>query len=1224
MRRQRTRKNFSRNDEMNIQKYVNLLWIESDEKIKLITNKPLFYLQNVFRKSVEAFRKESKLLFFNSRKSTGTYEVFTICADFLYEVSDKNISDIMDFQFLVQFFEALKVFSEDIDYGEPITNLEGTRKIKQNYLNLIVQLYGTCRVFELIENLLSGAFFVLTNDKYQMFETFLNDAATSLVEIYNYSKIFANSLLTNVYEFDGFIELDTLDFETSIALKYVILHLKFMKYTVNTSGNLDIRYEYYHSFPNIYDILLEIKATCSLSRWCDSGYRLKDYFKLMELVSKFKEYDSLLTINHFSDSDLLKQVQSAILDFLNYVIEENVLIDINKLLRHTDIIRLQPRYYFIEDPAFKKRRSKPTQSNISVDSTNEENLPLLKGELEDRSKSFTDDAKSSSSDGALSEDDQEYLKTYLDFHSISTINKSANNVNEAEISKKLHPKTNKAKNGKDLKKVETNSSNAEVISIYFFKDMRKMSLDLLEEIFFLLNKRDFKPVSIHNYWNIDKTILDLYAQNQIKLNKNMNFIKHPEKYVDVVLELDTSNCIEWLSNKYQSFYPADIESILVQTEYDYCRTVEVLQEALEGNFGVLENFIEDIEDSKDNLSINEIKEADFDELSENCEVQDSDESDHEGGRDNFSIENIQDPPKLMSAEANYYNVPVDYNEFDSEIKAANQEEFDGVSFKNTNDIKMKSVVDISATYQKLADIQLQNRKEVSDVIAKLFNINSDTFAAICNMDDTPSSIVKKVWQKTGSAVLSKLEIEEYEEEETETILVKNNEEVEIFLSYDELVIWKEIFPSVPNSILKEKYYDSNGNSDVLLNELEYYVQSISHKDNGKTITHDFQSSNEKKIIRLNEAMIRCIDKISHQVKDKTIIILNDQNSNFSATKKKVSIAQKFLNLTLQFAEYCLMVSSYDFSKAVLECVLNYEALSNDLKRNFDNIINVDGYDESFNLVVCKQYDIKSNSAPKFRQPRYYPIKNIMVDPEEVEKYVYFLQNIPGMRQFNLIFALKVLEFFNIEVQASIELLVLIKKLEKIEYINSETEYLTKDDLISGLQSYVQKQEFIDNESLSSPLIKTIEKESIKTIKKKVINVREVEKPGPRKDENCDSFELCKHKEIIDDALFELLSSCVISMSGLGKLESILLVDLSVEKWWSEELRQRQIKCYQPDIQSNYTLCNYVWPLDIIKSPDVDIDPILKDTYSLVCEFLVAKDFLIIDNEACIEVIGKII
>lgn len=1229
MRQLKTSKIDSRKDEMYIQHGNNDFLVQRRQEIKLITNRPVSHLENMFRKSTLAFRKESKILFYNSRKSKANLETVKNSEAFLEEVIGKNISDIMDFQFMIDFFEALKTFSESIDYGEPIRNLEGTRQVKQVYLDLILQIYGSSQVFELVANFFSAAFFFMPNARFQLQKMFVNNRATLLKEIYMKSKVFANVFLVTVYKYEDFINFDHLNFETSIVLKYIILHLKFLKYTVNTSGQIDIRDNYLYYFPDIYDIFLEIKTNCSLSMWCDSGFGLKDYLNVIQLTSEFKKYDSLLILDNISDSKFLKKIEGAILDFLNYVIKENVSVDIDRLLRHPDIIKLQPRYFFIEIPALRKKRLRAAKSKISEektyqDETNHENLPTPKEETDDYFDSYANDVQSFSSDEVLSEDDQDYLKTYLDFHSISAIHKTVNNTNEAENYKKMHSKTNKVDSSNNIQKVDTETSKVEVISVYFFKEMRKMSIDLLEQLFFLMNKREFKPVAVHNYWNIDKIILDLHAEHQVNIRKNLNIIKHPEKYVDIVIELDTESCIEWLSYKYEGFYLADIESILVQTEYDYQSTVEILQEVSNGNFEVLENFIEQAEDSDDNSSINQDKEAVIGELSEEYETRDSERSDNKVHLGNDSVENIQTKDKLTGYDSRINTALLDRSESDSR-KNADKEAFDNVASYNSNDIEIKHVVNSSATdYQKFADIQLQKRTKVVDVLAKLFDIDSDTLACINNENNTTSSIIKKIWQKTASVVHPVREVEEYEEEELETILVKTNEEVEIFLSYDELVIWKEIFPNVPNNILKEKYYEANGKSDLLLNDLESYSQSITHSNSSDSITYDFQSLGEEKVTCLNEALISCNDEHSHQITDKTLTILNDQKRDFPTIKKKVSIVQKILNLTLQFAEYSLFLSNYDFSKAVLRCVLSYQSLYTDLKTRFDSITDVNGYDESLNLIVCKFFDTKKKASPKFRQPRYYPRKTIIVHPEEVEKYLYFLKNIQGLDEFRSTFALKVLEFFNIDVQASINLLVLLRKLGKTEYVNSETEFLTKNDLIPDLQPYIQENEFVDNEPLGSPLIKTIEKETTRNIKKRVKKVREVEKPGPNKDENCDNFDICKHRDIIDDTLFELLSTCMISLSDLGRVESVLLIDLSVEKWWSEELRQRQIKCYEPDTQSNYTLCHYVWPLDITKPPEADDQFYSEDIYSLVCDFLISKDFLIIDKESCIEVIGKII
>ena len=298
MRQLKTSKIDSRKDEMYIQHGNNDFLVQRRQEIKLITNRPVSHLENMFRKSTLAFRKESKILFYNSRKSKANLETVKNSEAFLEEVIGKNISDIMDFQFMIDFFEALKTSSESIDYGEPIRNLEGTRQVKQVYLDLILQIYGSSQVFELVANFFSAAFFFMPNARFQLQKMFVNNRATLLKEIYMKSKVFANVFLVTVYKYEDFINFDHLNFGTSIVLKYIILHLKFLKYTVNTSGQIDIRDNYLYYFPDIYDIFLEIKTNCSLSMWCDSGFGLKDYLNVIQLTSEFKKYDSLLILDN--------------------------------------------------------------------------------------------------------------------------------------------------------------------------------------------------------------------------------------------------------------------------------------------------------------------------------------------------------------------------------------------------------------------------------------------------------------------------------------------------------------------------------------------------------------------------------------------------------------------------------------------------------------------------------------------------------------------------------------------------------------------------------------------------------------------------------------------------------------------------------------------------------------------------------------------------------------
>ena len=183
------------------------------------------------------------------------------------------------------------------------------------------------------------------------------------------------------------------------------------------------------------------------------------------------------------------------------------------------------------------------------------------------------------------------------------------------------------------------------------------------------------------------------------------------------------------------------------------------------------------------------------------------------------------------------------------------------------------------------------------------------------------------------------------------------------------------------------------------------------------------------------------------------IHLQNCENEFSIIKDKVSVVQNYLFFTLQFAEYFLFISDYDIAEVVVKSVLQYEEISAELEKKFQKMKSINDYNESFNLVVCKSYDKKSDALPKFRNPQFYPRTKHIKNLEIVERYLYFVENISDLNLFNRTFVLKVIQHMNIDIQKSLNLLNLLSKLGKIDYINSRTMHLDMNDLISDLRKY---------------------------------------------------------------------------------------------------------------------------------------------------------------------------
>ena len=1153
--------------------------VHGNTEPKLITNKSLMYFDQMFRFYYKIFYKENKLLFFDVKESRNAREIPGNVENFLDVLDDLKISDIFDLQFIAYFFKLFQDYTQYLEYDCNLEVPQGIDHIKKDYINLILQIFANKRVFDTIEQLFLLSFFRLPNNKQCFVENFKNNKNSILQDCYVSAMKDAESYLKNVYKFDESLLSGETDPIHEILLIYTTLYLKLKKCTADMNGKLEIKQQYYNLFLSIRDDFILIQKFFTLNEWCDNGNRLKDYLEMMEFSNKFISNTYKLEKEFAFSSEVLRKVINHVTEFLDYRVKTTNSIKFVRLIRHPELIKFQPRYYFINNSKNKQETSKPK-------------IPVLFGVN-------TDD---------VSDQPQ----------SLSSLQKEQPR-NEVQENKTL--------------KYDDEANKVEVISIYYFREMKKLSLKVLEQIFSHLNKKDFTPLSIENYWNIDKTILDLSVQNKKKVEGNLNFKKHPEKYVDIVIELEFGACVQWLMNRFQGFTESDIESILVQTLYDYDHTVQILEEVSKGNFEVLESFVEDTVNTVDTSTqiTGDIQEEALQnkEQLEKSGISPSLETSVEvtpaegSYKTESSSENVSEH-KITDVE----DMPISVNSL-SVNGSPKETDCTLVSFEG--DVKGEIYNDADAPlidYNAVAIKQIQNFQETyPQFLSKLFGINSESILNNFDQDKKASSIFKDLWIQHGIIDGFKTISEEYDFVESFNIPLKIKEKVEISLDYNELKIWKEMFPKIPNHILKEKYYAANGNNEALLLSLDEYLASNPVSDDILEVNNALESLDDGKRLYFKNKMKKCIQKSKRsnnmslkeaQVKaDKEI--KNDEHY-FNILKNKVSVLQNYMCLTLQFSEYCLFMKNYDFVDATLFCLLDYQTISADLKKKFENMKDHSDYDSSFNLIVCKSYDIKSKTPPKFRTPQLFPQKRPISNPEMVLQYLYFVENIQNLKLFNRNFVLKVFEYMNFKIQTSINLLILLSNLGKIDYINSKTSYLTRLDIMIGLKQYAENLPPVEIESLDSPLIETIERETIKVIKRTVKKTREVEQPILKSGKN---YEFSQNRSVIDDTITALLPICTVKLSNLDKPEALYLVALAVEKWWSEECRQRTFNQYVADRDLNHTLCHYTRTLKIIMPDNAGTETDNKEICELLCQFLTSQDFLISNNENHIEVVGTL-
>lgn len=1228
--------------------------VHGNPEPKLITNKTLVYLNRMFNTYLDIFYKENQLLFFNNKKQTQPFKATEQFETFVHNLNDALISDIFHVDFLVDFFNAYLQLSEEQNYGERALSPIGMSAIRQDYLDIGLQFWANKAIFKEIKVLLSFCFFVFPNQKKWILENFLGLKLEKLVSSYKYGLKQVQKLLTDISTSDWAITVVNCDPKQELLLQYFIIYLTFMKNTVNSTGNLEIKKNRLMLFLSVYDYLLAIKNNFTLLKWCDQGNRVMDYLTMIELVNEFTYYAIISDTPQLSSTPFLKKVGKHLTDYLDYYVATKSLINYNRLIRHPKMLTFQGRYYFIENPKFKKERPRPKPQKIATPEPIKEveevkdSSPAISTStkteaqvnIEDTSTGNTQESNSDhDSENEVLEDDVDYLKTYLDFHPLNNVPKSSGASREVDVPSKsyssVHVPQDKSftavthKNSKkNTSSSGTTSDNVEVISIYYFKEMRKSSLDLLEKLFFYLNKREFKPLSIENNWNIDKTILDLYIQNEKKFEDNANFRKHPENFIDVVIELEILNCIDWLMKKYKGFTASDIESILVQSNYDYEATVQILSEASKGNFKILEEFAEE-DTGYQNTYENSVEE--FEPLvqeslepSTEAEISDSAESDYSDhaeihepsiSSDTYTSENETDNDSSVTPAT-----PALTNE-------APRKEASLEALLN-EDACLNEIDPSRIDYDILAEDQIKDTKESKlQFLSKLTGVPINVITTSFKKYKAIPPVLKEFWSQIKTTDGSSQTTEEYEVEEISTVPHIVTEEVEIILNYEELKIWKEMFPQVPNHILKEKYYNSNGDGEALLALLDKFLATDIPSNDQKQLLPDFSKIDFETKILLDNEMYRFLGNSNYSgdmslddAIDICQINLTNGENEFSLVKDKVRVVQNYLSYTLQFAEYFLFISDYDIAEVVVKSVLQYEEISSELKKKFQKMKSINDYNKSFNLVVCKSYDKKSGAVPKFRTPQFYPRTKFIKNLDFVKKYLYFVENISDLKLFNRTFVLKVLQHMNINIQKSLNLLILLSELGKIDYINSRTSHLEATDLVSDIRKYVTDEfcEVVEIETLDSPLIKKVESETTKTIKKKVKKQRMVEQSALETSQNYSS---CPNKKVIDDAISDFLSSCVITLAELEKAEALYLVALAVEKWWDEELRQRLVNNYTEDESSKYTLVHYIWPIDIIKQSDDTT--VSREICESVCEFLTSQRYLIINSENFIEVVGKI-
>ncbi|KAL6929014.1 hypothetical protein ACO0SA_002348 [Hanseniaspora valbyensis] len=706
----------------------------------------------------------------------------------------------------------------------------------------------------------------------------------------------------------------------------------------------------------------------------------------------------------------------------------------------------------------------------------------------------------------------------------------------------------------------------EVISLQYFKKMKRLALNLLVELFPLLSKSFIKSQAVKNYWQIDSTIISLKFETEKQIQDGLISQKSLTNYVEEEIQLSFEECIIFLKPLFPAFSNSDISSLLTQNDYNFEKTFDVLTKASNGDLDVLLPFIEMPSKSED-----------F-------------ESESMGLSELFSTTESTKETSMLNGDDDF-NKLEDYKPYAIEILAQIQ--------------------------------QASNTIDPVSFLQSLFStLNINEIQNICKSHDFDDSFVELALklQYPNSYILKE---EEIEFEEKVTKMVEIQEEIEVPVNLQEIETWKDVFPQLSYLDIKRSWYKASGDTDLMLKLLQEHLENLSENSASSPLIDEFDEDEIEVFENKKETVLSSVyKKYSSELKVKKDVFSGKVNACnlkdsvvYKSLKKKINVVKRFGVLTNQYAEYCLEANKYHVGNALLFAILGYDSCEKELEKHFYNLKNNKALANRVKLFFYKASRKEQNkSFDILIKPSIVPFTKKKISIPKIKAFMYSLHNLPDLKKINIEFSKKAFLYFNGDETRTIALLLLFSKMNFVGDINKVTKNMKSVDL--GL-------EFINNKNteddITVPLKDTIVKNNpvisiVKTkkiIKKRIPIIREFK------------YSSSEIKKMAGDMIKDLFINYRIDVQKFMLLEAIFFISNTAKIWWSEELKQRETNCKNQELVNSKS-CQYVSSLKIITGKDIDNNSTGRSLFRQKCkEFLICNGYLVLDKVEALVLVGKV-
>lgn len=708
----------------------------------------------------------------------------------------------------------------------------------------------------------------------------------------------------------------------------------------------------------------------------------------------------------------------------------------------------------------------------------------------------------------------------------------------------------------------------EVISIQHFKEMRKLALELLYELFPFLSTNLIKCTAIENYWNIDSVILLLQMETQTQIKNGKINSKSIVNCIDYEVMVEFEPCVNYYKVSFPILAESDIVFILFQNDYDFEKTWEILAKVSSGDTDVLMPYLE--KSPINNHYVHSCNGTTYD----------------------FFLINGQDEKQDMLAL-----------ESEGSYEKAFQEEFEKLVELHLANDPPKPINFLQSLFASLDE-------------ENIFNIYQSR-----TLDDSFLELALKLQYPSTHIIVE-------EEVETTEKLIKTapvEEVVEIPLNLQEIATWKDIFPQLTYLFIKKCWFKSNGDNDIMLELIHQHLDSLPNKS-AKSFLNDLDDC-EIEALELNKELIlnnvfkkydpefRTVIKL---LKTKTDSTIDKRRIPIKIMNKKVHYMKRFGALTSQFSEYCLDQNNLNIGLSLVNVIINYKKYEKQLKDHLLQLRQESSRKQSHNcseeLDFPLEPKVQIDKSNAFVKPSNVPFANKKISHAKLKSFLYILNKLPELMSINIEFSKTAFLYFNGNEVKTVALLVLFEKMKFIEDLNEATKNIKKTSI-----SLEDKNKNNFEDDIDIPLKETIIKNisTISFVNTKKIIKRRVAVPRVYK------YSTPEVQQIADDMLNNLLVNYQISLSGFTPLDAIHVILNAVKIWWEQELTERGKYSVELDGIS-LMRCNYVSNLQVLLCDDKTFNEEQLFIKRIISEYLKLQGYLVLANVNSCIIVGKML